>query len=203
MPPNITRRDFTNGVAIGTGASLLAPVDLFAQGESISPPSTAPTPVYPPSLTGMRGSHEGSYEVAHALAWGGQKPAEYRALDEHYDLIVVGAGMSGLAAAWFYRKKMGHDARVLVLDNHDDFGGHAKRNEFHVDGRMLLSLGGAQNLENPGSYDDVSRELLVELGIDGDAMAANMTEVHGQLDPSADNAMSLPGPKGRVTVGGN
>ena len=27
-------------------------------------------------------------------------------------------------------------ARILILDNHDDFGGHAKRNEFHQGGPM-------------------------------------------------------------------
>ena len=60
-----------------------------------------------PHLTGMRGSHAGSFEVAHALAWQGQKPDAYESLDEHYDLVVVGAGMSGLAAAWYYLKKAG------------------------------------------------------------------------------------------------
>jgi spermidine dehydrogenase len=49
--------------------------------------------------------------------------------DEVYDLIVVGGGISGLAAAYFYRKTAGPRVRILVLDNHDDFGGHAKRNE--------------------------------------------------------------------------
>jgi spermidine dehydrogenase len=46
---------------------------------------------------------------------------------EKYDLVVVGGGISGLSAAWFYRKAMGKNAKILVLDNHDDFGGHAKR----------------------------------------------------------------------------
>jgi spermidine dehydrogenase len=152
----------------------------------------------------MRGSHEGSYEVAHALAWRGERPAHYRALDEHYELVVVGAGMSGLAAAWFYRKKMGPEARILVLDNHDDFGGHAKRNEFHHRGKMLLSFAGAQNLENPDSYSEASSGLLADLGIDIDAMAANMTEPYTlAADFNADHAMSLPAPDGHVTVGGN
>jgi spermidine dehydrogenase len=202
MAARITRRDFLNGVAVGAGASLLAPTELFAQGEWTVATPGAPS-VYPPTLTGMRGSHEGSFEVAHALAWRGEKPAQYQALDEHYDLVVVGAGMSGLAAAWFYQQKMGPDARILVLDNHDDFGGHAKRNEFHHKGRMLLSLGGAQNLENPGSYSEVAGGLMDELGIEPDAMAANMTEQHAMSSVSADNAMSMPGPKSHVTVGGN
>jgi len=96
MKYKITRRDFMNGVAVGAGATLLAPYELFAQtapGES--------TVYYPPTLTEMRGNHPGSFEVSHALAWNGEKPAEYLKLDEHYDLVIVGAGVSGLATAWF------------------------------------------------------------------------------------------------------
>ncbi len=175
MANQITRRDFLNGVAIGTGAVLLQ-----SCGSDLEPSTTlsprvptkfrAPDPstYYPPTLTGMRGSHKGSFEVAHALAWRGEKPAQYEPLEEHYDLVVVGAGMSGLAAASFYRKKMGADARILLLDNHDDFGGHAKRNEFHHNGRMMLSLGGAQNLESPSSYSKEAAGLMADIGIDDD-----------------------------------
>ncbi len=197
MKYKITRRDFLNGIAIGAGTSLLAPAELFAQatsGES--------SVYYPPTLTGMRGNHPGSFEVSHALAWTGEKPAEYRKLDEHYDLVIVGAGVSGLATAWFYRKKMGPDAKILLLDNHDDFGGHAKRNEFHQDGRMLLGIGGSVNLESPGDYSEVARGLLDDLGIDLDAMKTNIDEF-ALLDSSADTALALPGPDGHVTVGGN
>ncbi|MDG2375651.1 MAG: hypothetical protein P8M18_04790, partial [Woeseiaceae bacterium] len=105
MKYNITRRDFMNGVAIGTSTTLLAPEVLFAQG--------APSDYYPPLLTGVRGNHAGSFEVMHSLAWAGQKPAEHRQLDEHYDMVVVGAGVSGLAAARFYQKRMGSDAKIL------------------------------------------------------------------------------------------
>ncbi len=51
-----------------------------------------------------------------------------------YDLVVVGGGASGLSAAYFYRKEH-PDARILILDIHDDFGGHAKRNEPRAAGR--------------------------------------------------------------------
>ena len=147
MTAESTRRDFLSGVAIGAGAGLLLPGQLIAQPLSSEDGMQAVSDYYPPTLTGMRGSHKGSYEVAHALAWDGQKPSDYHELDEHYDLVVVGAGQSGLAAAWYYRKKMGPTARILLLDNHDDFGGHAKRNEFQQDGNMVLGLGGAQNIE--------------------------------------------------------
>ena len=214
MTTRVTRRDFLHGVAIGAGGVLLQ-----ACGGDLEPPaetsSAAPTRFsppdpsvyYPPTLTGMRGSHEGSFEVAHALAWRGEKPARYEALNEHYDLVVVGAGMSGLAAAWFYRKKMGPDTRILLLDNHDDFGGHAKRNEFHHGGRMLLSLGGAQNLESFSSYSEAAGSLMADIGVDRDfvdAMDAKTPENYtlaGRLE--ADNGVALPGPGGHVTVGGN
>jgi spermidine dehydrogenase len=115
MIKKITRRDFCNGIAIGTGMSLLSPMDLFGQIAFAS--QDLEQSYYPPILTGMRGSHKGSFEVAHALAWTGEKPAKYEKLDEEYDLVIVGAGISGLAAAWFYQKKIGSDARILLLDN--------------------------------------------------------------------------------------
>lgn len=82
-----------------------------------------------------------------------------------YDLVIVGAGISGLAAAHFYRKSY-PDARILILDNHDDFGGHAKRNEFDFGGRTLLGYGGSQSLEAPSGYSDVVKTLLRDLGVD-------------------------------------
>jgi spermidine dehydrogenase len=85
---------------------------------------------------------------------------------ERYDLVVVGGGISGLAAAYFFRKKAGNSAKILILDNHDDFGGHAKRNEFQAGGRMVLSYGGTQSLESPGSYSREAKALIKELGID-------------------------------------
>lgn len=207
MTSKITRRDFLNGVAIGTGASLLMPGQVVAQSSGSVTSNKSPSDYYPPTLTGMRGSHEGSYEVAHALAWNGQKPANYDALDQHYDLVVVGAGQSGLAAAWYYRKKMGPSAKILLLDNHDDFGGHAKRNEFHQDGNMVLGLGGAQNIESMSSYSEVAAELLEDIGIDKQALAemdVNTPDdflLGGKL--RADNGMTVPTAEGHKTLRGN
>ena len=205
MSEKITRRDFLNGVALTTGAGVLAPSNLWAL-ESLE--ADAVNATYPPTLTGMRGSHAGSFEVALALAWEGRKPARYDALEEHYDLVVVGAGMSGLAAAYYYRQQVGPDARILILDNHDDFGGHAKRNEFHHEGRMVLSLGGAQNLDKPGNYSDHAGALMIELGIDADAIAAmdaNTPDdflLGGKLN--ANVGMSMPGADGKhVNVDGH
>lgn len=178
MDRNITRRDFLNGVAIGVGGALASasfPELLAAQTSS---PSAQNTPgYYPPTRTGMRGSHPGSFEVAHALRDGkfwktAGKPIE---TGEKYDLVVVGGGMSGLASAYFYRRHVGSSARILILDNHDDFGGHAKRNEFHPGGRLLLTNGGTVAIESPFPYSKEARGLLTELGIDPPALEQRCT----------------------------
>ncbi|MGE0625665.1 MAG: FAD-dependent oxidoreductase [Pseudomonadales bacterium] len=155
------RRDFLQGTALAIGAGgTLSPLELMAASESAS---------YPPALTGLRGSTPGSFEVAHALAWNGQTwPRPSGQTDDTYDLVVVGAGISGLAAAYFYRQRVGAEARILLLDNHDDFGGHARRNEFTVGGRTLLGYGGSQSIDTPGRYSVVARRLLEELAIHTD-----------------------------------
>ncbi|HIG44687.1 MAG TPA: NAD(P)/FAD-dependent oxidoreductase [Gammaproteobacteria bacterium] len=211
MRIKITRRDLLNGIAIGTGGLILQAYGSEPNGNPASVAtgfkSSAAPPYYPPTLTGMRGSHDGSYEVAHALAWQGQKPKSYEALDEHYDLVVVGGGMSGLAATWYYRKKIGPEARILILDNHDDFGGHAKRNEFHYKDRMVLSLGGAQNLDNPGNYSEAAGSLMIDIGIDQEAidtMEANTPDnftLGGKLN--ADVGLTVPGKDQHLTLGGH
>jgi spermidine dehydrogenase len=181
----ISRRDFLNGVAVGVGGALAGDTLLTAgvvdarevdgargaagvlgAGGGDGPEKAAG--YYPPALTGMRGNHDGSFTYAHALRDGkkwdaGGAPTE---IEDTYDLVVVGGGISGLAAAYFYRKAAGNGARILILDNHDDFGGHAKRNEFTASGRMLLSYGGTQSIESPGLYSAVAKQLIAEIGID-------------------------------------
>lgn len=197
MAIQITRRDFMNGVAISTGATLLTPYELFAQDAPY-----ASSAYYPPTLTGMRGNHPGSFEVSHALAWSGVKPAKHRKLDPHYDMVIVGAGVSGLAAARFYQQRMGADAKILLLDNHDDFGGHAKRNEFHEGGRMLLGVGGSVNLEDPDDYSAAAKGVLHELGIDLEAMRTNIGEF-AILSSDTGSALAFPSAEGHVSVVGN
>ena len=172
MKPSLTRRDFLNGAAISLAAgATLSPLELLAAKQGSVSASTLPKDYYPPTLTGMRGSHDGSFDVAHALAWRSEKPDQYAALDETYDLVVVGSGISGLAAAYLYRKQHGPDSRILILDNHDDFGGHARRNEFHNGKQMLLAAGGSGNLEVFNFSDDV-REFIAEIGVDVEKLDA-------------------------------
>src|ERR1019366_10702913 len=152
MHPDITRRDFLNGVSLGVGGALLASnASLVAALEDLASKDPVNAGDYPPALTGLRGSYDATYQYAHALRddafWdAAPKPSD---LTETYDLVVVGGGISGLAAAYFYRQKAGNKARILILDNHDDFGGHAKRNEFTDATRMVLSNGGTQSIVSP------------------------------------------------------
>ena len=165
----ITRRDVLNGMgamvagAIVGGHSVTHAADVAA-GNSLAMPVRQP--YYPPALMGMRGSHAGSFEVAHQVARYGRKDwGEINSDDDIYDLIVVGAGISGLAAAHF-NQKLNPNAKILLIDNHDDFGGHATRNEFTVNGKKLIGYGGAQTLQGPSEYSDIVNTLLDDLGID-------------------------------------
>ncbi|MGA7919081.1 MAG: FAD/NAD(P)-binding protein [Candidatus Acidiferrales bacterium] len=164
----IPRRDFLNGVGIALGGSLLLPDTKWFErfGLPHSPLAIQkPSEYYPPALTGMRGTTDAAMEVGHALRDGNtwNNPA---ADAESYDLIVVGGGISGLSAAYFFRKIAGPKARILILENHDDFGGHARRNEFHTVQRMILGYGGTQSIASPKLYSKQAKELFAELGID-------------------------------------
>jgi spermidine dehydrogenase len=174
MDRPITRRDFLNGVAIGVGGTLASawlPGLSFA--ENTVPPGAQNAPgYYPPALTGMRGSHPGSFETAHSLRDGTFWDSVGKPIDtgENYDLVIVGGGLSGLAAAYFYRQRAGNSARILIVDNHDDFGGHAKRNEFRPAGRLLLTNGGTYAIESPFPYSKQAAGVLSDLGINPDAL---------------------------------
>jgi spermidine dehydrogenase len=166
MSRGITRRDFLNGVALTVGAAVL-PSDFLAAADMQAAREKS-SDYYPPALTGLRGSHPGSFDAAHSLRDGtfwdqAGTPVDTR---ESYDLVVVGGGISGLSAAHFFRKIAGSKARVLLLDNHDDFGGHAKRNEFRSAQRTLLGFGGTFSIESPAPYSAVAKSLIEELGVD-------------------------------------
>jgi spermidine dehydrogenase len=172
----IARRDFLGGVSAGTILGLIGTEPARAANAApfaAAPGMGAPDPaIYPPVRTGLRGQYPGSFEVAHQVRDGGfAGPVDAADSGEHYDLVVVGGGISGLSAAHFWRRALGPDQKILILDNHDDFGGHAKRNEFHVDGRMIVSYGGTMSIETPFPYSYTAKGLLNELGIDATTQA--------------------------------
>ena len=165
----ITRRDFLNGASVAVGSTFVGGLSpefiatAFAGGQA---PQDA-AGYYPPALTGLRGNHVGSFEAAHSLRDGDfwSQTGKITKTNEAYDLVVVGAGISGLSAAYFYRSRR-KSARILILDNHDDFGGHAKRNEFPLGGRLALMNGGTFSIDSPRPYSAVADGLLKTLGID-------------------------------------
>jgi len=167
MDRRIPRRDFLNGLAIGiTGAVASRQVPAIAAADVGQPPPAASS-AYPPASTGLRGNYPAAIREFDALQTGAyrQIPASDGASGERYDLVIVGAGISGLAAAHFWRRALGTAQKILILDNHDDFGGHAKRNEFTYDGRTFIGYGGTMGIATPYPYSYTAKRLVEELGI--------------------------------------
>jgi spermidine dehydrogenase len=160
MNERITRRDFLDGMAcvITAGAAPRLAVAL------------APAAPYPPGRTGYGGSRPQDYSVAHGVRDGQRYQLGSRPVSERYDFIVIGAGIGGLAAAHYLRRAR-PKARILILDNHDDFGGHARRNEFNAGGRLLLGYGGSESLEGiRRRWSQGARDCVASIGVDVDRL---------------------------------
>jgi spermidine dehydrogenase len=158
----ITRRDFLQGSALMIAGAALS----CSRGSDSKISSTHQN--YPPHLTGLRGQDVASTTLAHGVRDGkfAQLPSDVIETGEEYDLIVIGAGLAGLAAAYVYHREKKGRCRILILDNHDDFGGHARRNTFRWQGTTLIGPGGTFALEEPEHSPPEAVEIFNELGID-------------------------------------
>jgi spermidine dehydrogenase len=162
MSEGVTRREFIDGVACAVVAG-------GALGRSAR---AAAAGAYPPARTGFGGSGAADYQVAHGVRDGRRYELAGHPVAESYDLVVVGAGLGGLAAAHFMRQAR-PGTRILIIDNHDEFGGHARRNEFNVNGRFMLGYGGSESLEGPRKrWTGVARNCVASLGVDYDRLEA-------------------------------
>ena len=165
MERPITRRDFINGVAVAiTGASAA-----FRNLEALASQAPATSDSnYPPLRQGLRGNTPSAVDIFNPITAGkyAQFPVPDADIREEYDLVIVGAGISGLAAAHFYRLGLGPKYNILILDNHDDFGGHAKRNEFRYQGKTFAGYGGTMGIATPFPYSHDAKALVRELGIE-------------------------------------
>lgn len=121
---------------------------------------------YPPAWLGLRGDSESIQKEPHRAALQGQHFALPSEIFETYDLVVVGAGISGLTSAYRYHAHHPDD-KVLIIDNHEDFGGHAIRNEFTVGDKTLITYGGSESFDDPkGSFSKDAMAVLTDLGVD-------------------------------------
>ena len=182
----IVRRDFLQGMLIGSGGALMGGLSPIASAAALEAAAQDEPGYYPPERLGLRGSHPGSFEAAHALRDGQfwNHTDGITETGETYDLVVVGGGISGLSAAHFFREAAPRGATILILDNHDDFGGHAKRNEFHVGGGLQLLNGGTWAIESPTPYAPPAAGLMASLGIDPVALsrACDRPSVYSSLN---------------------
>ena len=162
----ITRRDFLSGTQIAIGAAIY-PTMLSACSKTSSKLNNhtnfqLPETYYPPQKIGLRGSHDGSWETMHSRVSG--RDFQHQKILEEYDLVIVGGGISGLSAAYFFQKEQ-PNSKILIIENHDDFGGHAKRNEFTIGGDLRIGYGGTEAIDTPSAYNPESIKLLSEIGI--------------------------------------
>jgi len=166
MDRQIDRRDFLNGVAV-TVAGASAALGLAAQ-PAVAQESSNAAANYPPRRLGLRGSFPEAVSEFDSIRQGKYAtfPVADSEIQEEYDLVIVGGGMSGLAAAHFWRSGLGQNQSILILDNHDDFGGHAKRNEFQHQGRTYIGVGGTLGIATPFPYSYAAKQLVKELGVD-------------------------------------
>jgi spermidine dehydrogenase len=148
MNAPITRRDFTGSVLLGAGAALLTAASPGAMKSASAQTVNAPMNGLDASWTGPGGigdygrSNGNTHDVLNAAHGHIRNQDLDNCLDsatdtgETFDLLVVGAGISGLTSAYTYHQHRSKSP-VLLLDQHPVFGGEANQNEFEVDGVHL------------------------------------------------------------------
>jgi spermidine dehydrogenase len=166
----ITRRDFINGMMVGAGVLMVPGCTGMLSEANVK----TKTPMPPPDTNFFHFKGDGpnsgpaiadGHRVRDSFDFG--DPADTA---ETYDLVVVGGGLGGLTAAYFYNRDVTGDKKILILDNHPDFGGDSQRNDLTVVGKnetknIKVTMGGDYQWEIEPEYREVV-QLWEELGID-------------------------------------
>ena len=165
MNARICRRDFLNSSLLASGSVLLnslTPLQLLAQ----QPEWGGYTGVG--DYAGANGNTEEVMLAAHAVRDGvfDSSPASVVDTGEVFDLVIVGGGISGLASALYFKDQASPQQTCLVLENHSIFGGHARRNEFMVDGHRLMAPQGSNMCGKPGH--GLLADFYARIGVDTD-----------------------------------
>ncbi len=148
MDRAITRRDFLQGMALSVAASRLR----------LGPSQ------------GLDGQTPAAMALGHRVR-DGELPTETADTGESYDLVVVGAGIAGLASAYLYYQEAPGEPSILLLDNHDEFGGHARRNVMEYGGQRLIAPGGTFALEDVEDSPEEALEFFRRIGLDPERLA--------------------------------
>jgi spermidine dehydrogenase len=157
----IARRDFIKGLMVGAGCLVLP-----GCSGSTSDPDTPPTPTSPPvPHSFFAGDTEESYSACHRVSNGERFDKGAKDTGEVFDLVVVGAGLGGLTAAYFYHQQRSGET-ILLLDNHADFGGDAQRNEMTVKGQNIIVTQACDYQWNIDPEYSAVKKLWADLGID-------------------------------------
>jgi spermidine dehydrogenase len=185
MDREISRRDFFDGVAVVAACAALGSLTRHTGGAAaghaagsvaLNARSLGRATGSPSRSQGLQGDTPDAMSVSHALRDGRfwRHAGTPEPTGESYDLVVVGAGISGVTAAYTWTRR-NPGTRVLILDNHDDVGGHARRNEFHPAGRSgpLIGHGGSRSLYAPSAWSQDGKDLLAGLGIEARGSAGH------------------------------
>src|ERR1700739_283932 len=161
MQRPISRRDFVNGILVGSGAALLSS-PAPALGVSHAAPDLTPSGSAGTGYGGVgdyrwsNGNTEVVRDAAHGI-----RDHLYPDLDlpikETYDVVIVGGGFSGLTVGYEFSKQRKPGQTCLILDNHPIFGGEAKQNEFQVDGHRLVAHQGSAIYLVPYPHSFIAR----------------------------------------------